>query len=54
VQVETRVESAWFLQLLKLKYDKLLSSLAFNFNLRPYITGCARLDGVEQPVCPIR
>jgi hypothetical protein len=30
-----RVESAWF-QLLKLTYDEVLSSLAFNLNLRPY------------------
>jgi hypothetical protein len=36
MQVETRVESAWF-QRLKLKYDKLRSSLAFNFNLHPYM-----------------
>jgi len=35
VQVDTRVGSAWFHRL-KLKYDKLLSSFAFNFNLRPY------------------
>jgi hypothetical protein len=34
--VETRVESAWC-QLLKPKYDKLLSSFAFKFNLRQYI-----------------
>jgi hypothetical protein len=35
VQVETRVvESAGF-QRLELKYDELLSSLAFSFNLRP-------------------
>ena len=30
-----RVESAWF-QRLKLKYNKLLSGCAINFNLRPY------------------
>ena len=32
---ETRVEGAWF-QLLKLQNDKLLSSFAFNINLRRY------------------
>jgi len=31
--IETRVESAWF-QRLKLSHNELLSSLAFNFNLR--------------------
>jgi hypothetical protein len=36
VQVETCVESARFHQRLKLKYDKLLSSVAFDFNVRPY------------------
>jgi len=36
VQVETSVESAW-LQRLQLKYDGLLSTSAYNFNLRPYI-----------------
>ena len=35
VQVETRVESAWF-QPVKVKYDKLLSGFAFNFNWRPH------------------
>jgi len=35
MQVETRVESAWF-QLLKLQYLKLLLRFAFNFNMRPY------------------
>ena len=35
MQVKTRVESAWFL-LLKLKYDKLLSSSVFNLKVRPY------------------
>ena len=44
LQVESRVESKWF-QLLQLKYDKLLPSFAFNFNLRPYTLG--RLDGVS-------
>jgi hypothetical protein len=34
--LETRVESAWF-QSFKPKYDALLSSVAFNCNLRPYI-----------------
>jgi hypothetical protein len=33
--VEARVERDWF-QLLKLKYDKPLSSCAFKFNLRRY------------------
>jgi hypothetical protein len=33
--VDSRFESAWF-QLLKLKCDELLSSFAFNFNLRRY------------------
>jgi hypothetical protein len=36
--VETSVESAWF-QRWKLKYDKLLSSVAFSFNLRRYTMG---------------
>ena len=43
VQLETRAGSAW-LQRLKLKYDKLLSSFAFSFNLRPY--GTVRLEDV--------
>ena len=34
--VEARVESAWF-QLLKLKYDELLSNSAFEFNSRRYM-----------------
>ena len=34
-QVEPRVESAWF-QRLKLSLDKLVSSCAFNVNLRRY------------------
>jgi hypothetical protein len=33
--VKTRVESAWF-QRLRLKCDKPLSNVAFNFNLRRY------------------
>jgi hypothetical protein len=37
--IKTRVESAAWYQLLKLKYDKLLSSFAFEFNLRRYIKG---------------
>ena len=35
MHVESRVECAWF-QPLRLKYDNLLSSFAFNFNLRSY------------------
>jgi len=35
IQVKTRVESASF-RCLKVKYDKLLSRFAFNFNLRPF------------------
>ena len=38
LRVETRVESAWF-QRSKLKYNKLLSIVAFRFNLRPYTEG---------------
>ena len=45
--VETRVQSAWF-QRLKLKYDKLLSSFAFEFNWRQYSAG-RFLDGVKGP-----
>ena len=39
--IKTRVESAPGVcnQRLKLKYDKLLSSFAFKFNLRRYIVG---------------
>ena len=37
VQLETRVESAWFQRLrLKLRYDELLSNFAFKINLRNY------------------
>jgi hypothetical protein len=39
LQVETYVESAWF-QRLKVKYDKLLSSFAFNINVHPYSKRC--------------
>jgi hypothetical protein len=39
VHVETRVESDWFPRW-KLTYDKLLSSFAFDFNLRRYASGC--------------
>ena len=35
--VETRVEDTALFQCLKLKYDNLLSSFAFNFNLRHYV-----------------
>jgi len=37
-RVETRVESAWIYRStrLKLRYDRQLSSFAFNFNLRRY------------------
>ena len=45
-QVETGVDSAW-LQLLKLKYDELLSSFAFKFKLRPYTTGHLELNMTE-------
>ena len=38
LQIETRVESASF-QRLELKYDELLLSFAFNFNLHPYTLG---------------
>ena len=37
----------WDFQLLKLKYDKLLSSFAFNFNLRHYNWESAPLEGFE-------
>ena len=48
--VEICVESAWF-QRLKTKYDKLLSSLAFNFNLRHYSAEIETLQKmlVERP-----
>ena len=39
MHIETRVQSAWSMQRLQLKYDKLLSSVAFSFNLRPYSMG---------------
>jgi len=32
---------------MKLKYDTLLSSFAFNLNLRPYVKDNARLTGVS-------
>jgi len=38
MQVDPKVDPAW-LQLLKLKHDKLLSNVAFNFSLRPYSEG---------------
>jgi hypothetical protein len=45
-RVESRVESAWF-ERLKLRYDKLLSSFAFNFNLRRYNAAADWLDALE-------
>ena len=41
--IKTRVESAAWFQRLKLKYDDLLSSFAFKFNLRHYIQAPAFL-----------
>ena len=41
--LQTRVESAWFLRL-KLKYDTLLSSFAFNLRLRPYAAAMLRMN----------
>jgi len=43
--VEGRVQSAWF-QVLKLKHDKLLSTFAFNFNLRHYTMRVAAVFAV--------
>jgi hypothetical protein len=40
--IKIRVESAAWFQHLKLKYDELLSSFAFKFNLRHYRVGRAR------------
>jgi len=50
---KSRVDSTWF-QCLKLKYDKLLSSFAFNFNLRRYnmavqfLGSCAMFRGAAK------
>ena len=41
--VESCVESAWS-QRLKLKYDELLSNVAFNFILRPFIVSPVALE----------
>jgi hypothetical protein len=48
--IKTRVESAYGVcnQRLKLKYDKLLSTFAFKFNLRHYNTNIAPTF-IEQP-----
>ena len=43
---QTHVQSAW-LQRLKLKLDKLLSSFPLNFKLRPYVTDPAELKYME-------
>ena len=43
-RLETRVETAW-LQRLKLKYDELLSSFAFNSNLRHYRSNVSIAEG---------
>jgi hypothetical protein len=51
--VGTRVESAWFKQL-KPKCDKVLSSLAFNFNLRRYNQGGdAAIQGLVDQCLPM-
>ena len=42
MQLETRVEHTWF-QRVKLNYDRLLSSLAFNFNSRPFCKPASRV-----------
>ena len=46
MQVETSVGSAWF-QLLKLKYDKSLSSLAFDCILCPFIEALSSLERLD-------
>ena len=48
VQVETRVESAWF-QRWKPRYVELLSGFAFNFNLRPYSRAAAAYTAPRRP-----
>ena len=50
LQLETRVEITWFL-LLSLKCDKLPSSLAFNFKLRPCSMGTVE-DGTTTSTSP--
>jgi len=52
LQVDTRVECACF-QRMKLKHDKLLSSFAFTFNLRPYVKDNARLTGVSDAMLKV-
>jgi hypothetical protein len=45
--IKTRVETAAWFQRLKLKYDKMLSSFAFKFNLRRYsMVACLTLSAV--------
>ena len=53
LQVETRVESAWF-QRLKLAYDELLLSSAVNFNLRRYTKGLRMATPPRTGVGPTR
>ena len=52
-RVDSHVESAWFKRL-KLRYDKLLSSFAFNFNLRRYtkVPGRASHPPLHPPSTP--